>query len=303
MNFYVMTLFPEMIEQGMNTSITGRAIAKGLLSLETVNIREYSVTGNGRIDDYPYGGGAGMVMQAEPVCRAYEALKERISQRWQTRTQTESQPGISQESRNANDSPMENLRDSQRNLRVIYLTPQGRVFNQEMAQEFAKEENLIFLCGHYEGVDERVLDAIVTDQVSIGDYVLTGGELPAMVMMDAISRMVPGVLSNAESGLSESFSDHLLEYPQYSRPEVWRDRAVPSVLLSGHHGNVDRWRRDQSLIRTLQNRPDLLMDAALDKADRKFLQRLLDGETEYDLTDAQSEIAKKLLSGKKPLAF
>ncbi|MCD7764944.1 MAG: tRNA (guanosine(37)-N1)-methyltransferase TrmD [Lachnospiraceae bacterium] len=246
MNFYVMTLFPEMIEQGMNTSITGRAIAKGLLSLKTVNIRDYSVTGNGRIDDYPYGGGAGMVMQAEPIYRAYEDLKARIQ-------------GNS---------------DAQVCPRVIYLTPQGRVFHQNMAQEFAKEENLIFLCGHYEGVDERVIESIVTDQVSIGDYVLTGGELPAMVMMDAISRMVPGVLSNAESGQSESFSDHLLEYPQYSRPEVWRDRPVPPVLLSGHHGKVDRWRREQSLLRTLQNRPELLKEADLDKTDIAFLESL-----------------------------
>ncbi|MCC8051100.1 MAG: tRNA (guanosine(37)-N1)-methyltransferase TrmD [Clostridiales bacterium] len=247
MNFHVMTLFPEMIEQGMNTSITGRAIAKGLLSLETINIRDYSVTGNGRIDDYPYGGGAGMVMQAEPIYRAYEDLRSRIT-----------------------DDP---TKDTE-HLRVIYLTPQGRVFHQEMAQEMAREEHLIFLCGHYEGVDERVIEAIVTDQVSIGDYVLTGGELPAMVMMDAISRMVPGVLSNAESGQSESFSDHLLEYPQYSRPEIWRGQSVPSVLLSGHHGNVDRWRREQSLLRTQQNRPELLNNADLSKGDLAFLESI-----------------------------
>ncbi len=247
MNFHVMTLFPEMIEQGMNTSITGRAIAKGLLSLETINIRDYSVTGNGRIDDYPYGGGAGMVMQAEPIYRAYEDLRSRIT-----------------------DDP---AKDTE-HLRVIYLTPQGRVFHQEMAQEMAREEHLIFLCGHYEGVDERVIEAIVTDQVSIGDYVLTGGELPAMVMMDAISRMVPGVLSNAESGQSESFSDHLLEYPQYSRPEIWRGQSVPAVLLSGHHGNVDRWRREQSLLRTQQNRPELLNNADLSKGDLAFLESI-----------------------------
>ncbi len=241
MNFYVLTLFPEMIEQGMNTSITGRALAKGILTLKTVNIRDYSVTGNGRIDDYPYGGGAGMVMQAEPVCRACEDLKSRI----------DGDP------------------------RVIYLTPQGRVFNQKMAEEFACEEDLIFLCGHYEGVDERVLDKIVTDNVSIGDYVLTGGELPAMVMMDAISRMVPGVLSNEESGVSETFSDNLLEYPQYTRPENWRGRAVPEVLLSGNHGKVDQWRREQSLLRTYQNRPDLLKEARLTGEDRIFLKKIL----------------------------
>lgn len=243
MNYYVMTLFPEMIENGMNTSIIGRAIAGGYISLETVNIRDYSLTGNGRIDDYPYGGGAGMVMQAEPICRAYEDLVQRIGKK----------------------------------PRVVYLTPQGRVFEQHMAEELAREEELIFLCGHYEGVDERVIEEIVTDQVSIGDYVLTGGELPAMVMMDAIARMVPGVLSNQESGQYESFQDGLLEYPQYSRPEEWRGKLVPPVLLSGHHGNVDRWRRDQSLLRTLKNRPELLTAVELDKKDRKFLQSLLDG--------------------------
>lgn len=262
MNFYVLTLFPEMIENGMNTSITGRAIAKGLLSLQTVNIRDYSVTGNGRIDDYPYGGGAGMVMQAEPVYRAYEDLVDQIGHR----------------------------------PRLVYLTPQGRVFNQKMAEEFALEEDLIFLCGHYEGIDERVLEEIATDFVSIGDYVLTGGELPSMVMMDSISRMVPGVLSNQESGQSESFQGSLLEYPQYSRPEEWRGKTVPSVLLSGHHGNVDRWRRNQSLFRTLRNRPELLEKAELDKKDRKYLKSLIYGETEEIITEEEKGILIKILA-------
>lgn len=261
MNYYVMTLFPEMIEQGMNTSIIGRAMAKGLLSLTTVNIRDYSVTGNGRIDDYPYGGGAGMVMQAEPVWRAYEDLKQKIG----------SQP------------------------RLVYLTPQGRVFDQKMAEELAQEEDLIFLCGHYEGIDERVLEEIVTDFVSIGDYVLTGGELPAMVMMDSISRMVPGVLSNQDSGTFESFQGNLLEYPQYSRPELWREKQVPPVLLSGHHGNVDRWRRNQSILRTLKSRPDLLVGAEFDKQDRKYLRALISGEAEEELTQKQREILENLL--------
>ncbi|MCC8044748.1 MAG: tRNA (guanosine(37)-N1)-methyltransferase TrmD [Clostridiales bacterium] len=282
MNFYVMTLFPEMIEQGMNTSITGRAISKGLLSLETVNIRDYSVTGNGRIDDYPYGGGAGMVMQAEPIFRAYEALRARISAREKTADPKE-------------DDQKETAPKALTSARVIYLTPQGRVFHQAMAKEFAREKHLIFLCGHYEGVDERVLEEIVTDQVSIGDYVLTGGELPAMVMMDAIARMVPGVLSNEQSGESESFSDGLLEYPQYSRPEIWHERTVPPVLLSGHHGNVDRWRRDQSLFRTLMIRPELLDGIALDKGDRKFLLRLLSGEAKVPLGEEQTAYLKKLL--------
>ena len=243
MNYYVLTLFPEMIDAGMNTSITGRAIAAGALSLTSVNIRDFAEEKRkGRVDDYPYGGGAGMVMQAEPVMRAYEHVR--------------SLTGAA--------------------ARTIYLTPQGKVFSQKMAEDLAREENLIFLCGHYEGIDERVIEEIVTDEVSIGDYVLTGGELPAMVMMDTISRLVPGVLSNSDSAVSESFSDGLLEYPQYTRPEVWREKSVPEILLSGHHGNVDRWRREQSIIRTLAKRPDLLETAPLDKNDRKLLRKLLE---------------------------
>lgn len=243
MNYYVLTLFPEMIEAGMNTSITGRAIAAGALSLTSVNIRDFAEEKRkGRVDDYPYGGGAGMVMQAEPVMRAYEHVRALTGAA----------------------------------ARTIYLTPQGKVFSQKMAEDLAREENLIFLCGHYEGIDERVIEEIVTDEVSIGDYVLTGGELPAMVMMDTISRLVPGVLSNSDSAVSESFSDGLLEYPQYTRPEVWREKSVPEILLSGHHGNVDRWRREQSIIRTMAKRPDLLETAPLDKNDRKFLRKLLE---------------------------
>ena len=246
MKFHVMTLFPEMIEQGFHSSITGRAMEKGLLQLDAVNIRDYAVNKHMRVDDYPYGGGAGMVMQAEPVYRCYEAVKEKIG----------------------------------RDVRVIYLTPQGRVFNQKMAEEFAAEEDLIFLCGHYEGIDERVLEEIVTDPVSIGDYVLTGGELPSLVMMDAISRLVPGVLGNDMSAVGESFADSLLEYPQYSRPAVWRDKEVPEVLLSGHHANVDAWRREQSVIRTAKWRPDLLETAQLSKKERILAEKILASEDE-----------------------
>jgi len=243
MNYHVLTLFPEMIEQGMNTSIIGRAIEKGLISLEAINIRDYAEEKRkGRVDDYPYGGGAGMVMQAEPVYASYEALCTSLGKR----------------------------------PRVIYLTPQGQVFHQALAQEWAQEEDLVFLCGHYEGIDERVLEEIVTDYVSIGDYVLTGGELPAMVLMDAVSRMVPGVLSNEESAQFESFQDNLLEYPQYSRPEEWRGRKVPPVLLSGHHGKVDQWRREQSLKRTLERRPDLLETARLSQKDREYLANFME---------------------------
>ena len=226
MNYYVMTLFPEMIEQGMNTSIIGRAMAKGLLTLTTLNIREHSVRGDGRIDDYPYGGGAGMVMQAEPIYRCYEALQQK-------------------------------MKPEPKKKRVIYVTPQGHVFDQKMAEDFAKEEELVFLCGHYEGVDERVLEEIVTDYVSVGDYVLTGGELPAMVMMDTISRLVPGVLHNKDSAETESFADGLLEYPQYTRPEEYHGKKVPEVLLSGHHKNIEAWRLERSLERTKKYRPDL----------------------------------------------
>ncbi len=218
-----------MIEQGMHTSIIGRAIAGGYLSINAVNIRDYAFNKHQKVDDYPYGGGAGMLMQAEPVYLSYEAIKEKIGYR----------------------------------PRVVYLTPQGKVFHQEMAKELAKEKDLVFLCGHYEGIDERVLDEIVTDYVSIGDYVLTGGELPAMVMMDSISRMVPGVLSNQESGETESFAGNLLEYPQYSRPEEWHGQKVPPVLLSGHHANIEAWRREQSVMRTAKRRPDLLKKADL----------------------------------------
>ena len=240
MNYHVLTIFPEMIENGMNTSITGRAITKGLLSLEAINIRDFAFNKHQKVDDYPYGGGAGMLMQAEPVYLSYESIAERIG----------------------------------RKPRVIFLTPQGKTFNQDMAKEFALEEDLVFLCGHYEGIDERVLEEIVTDYVSIGDYVLTGGELPAMVMMDSISRMVPGVLNNQESGETESFSGNLLEYPQYSRPEEWHGKKVPEVLLSGHHANVDKWRREQSIIRTAKWRPDLLPKADLTNKEWNEVRRL-----------------------------
>ena len=229
MNFHVLTLFPEMIEQGMHTSIIGRAIAGGYLSIDAINIRDYAFNKDQKVDDYPYGGGAGMLMQAEPVYLAYESVQKKLGYR----------------------------------PRVVYLTPQGEVFHQTMAKELAKEKDLVFLCGHYEGIDERVLDEIVTDYVSIGDYVLTGGELPAMVMMDSISRMVPGVLSNQESGETESFAENLLEYPQYSRPEEWHGQKVPPVLLSGHHANIEAWRREQSILRTAKRRPDLLKKADL----------------------------------------
>ena len=241
MNFHVLTLFPEMIMNGLETSILGRAAAKGIVTFEAVNIRDYTLERHGKVDDYPYGGGAGMVMQAEPIYRAYEALVEKIGKK----------------------------------PRVIYMTPQGKTFNQNIAEDLAKEEDLVFLCGHYEGVDERVLEMIATDYLSAGDYVLTGGELPAMMMIDCISRLVPGVLNNNVSAEFETFHDNLLEYPQYTRPEVFMGKKVPDILLSGHHANVENWRREQSIIRTLKNRPELLEDAVLSKKEQKFLDELL----------------------------
>ncbi|MFR8138727.1 MAG: tRNA (guanosine(37)-N1)-methyltransferase TrmD [Blautia hansenii] len=209
MKYHVLTLFPEMIENTVNTSITGRALKSGKISLHTVNIRDFADNKHMRVDDYPYGGGAGMVMQAEPVFRAYESVRKE-----------------SQAARQG------------KKPRCIYLTPQGQVFRQTMVEELAMEEELIFLCGHYEGIDERVLEEVVTDYVSIGDYVLTGGELAAAVMIDAISRFVPGVLNNEESSQFESMQDNLLEYPHYTRPEEWNGKKVPKVLLTGDHSKI-----------------------------------------------------------------
>ena len=240
MNFHVLTLFPEMIMNGLETSILGRAAAKGIVTFDAVNIRDYTLERHGKVDDYPYGGGAGMVMQAEPIYRAYEALVEKIGKK----------------------------------PRVIYMTPQGKTFNQNIAEDLAKEEDLVFLCGHYEGVDERVLEMIATDYLSAGDYGLTGGELPAMMMIDCISRLVPGVLNNNVSAEFETFHDNLLEYPQYTRPEVFMGKKVPDILLSGHHANVEKWRREQSVYRTAKRRPDLLKKADLTNKEWNYVRQL-----------------------------
>lgn len=271
MNFYVMTLFPEMIQQAMATSITGRAIQAGYLHLETVNIRDFADNKHNRVDDYPYGGGAGMVMQAEPVFRCYQDIISRIAGKPVEQVGTLGQSEMPEKL--VISEKTETPRQSGA-PRVIYLTPQGLVFSQKMAEEYAKEDNLVFLCGHYEGIDERVLEEVVTDYVSIGDYVLTGGELPALVMMDTISRLVPGVLSNEDSAQTESFSDSLLEYPQYTRPRVWREKEVPDVLLSGHHKNLQKWYREQSVIRTAKYRPDLLAKAELTEEERQLAERI-----------------------------
>ena len=234
MNFHIMTLFPELIDNAASTSILGRAIQSGIISVNAVDIRTYTENKHGRVDDYTYGGGAGMLMQAQPIYDCHQAILADIDAR-------KAKDGSSKRDR----------------IRTVYMTPQAPVFSQDKAEELANEEDVIFLCGHYEGVDERVLEEIVTDYISIGDYVLTGGEIPALVCVDAIARLVPGVLGNEVSHETESFDDGLLEYPQYSRPEVWRGKEVPKILLSGHHANVEKWRHEQSLIRTKERRPDL----------------------------------------------
>ncbi|MBR3166266.1 MAG: tRNA (guanosine(37)-N1)-methyltransferase TrmD [Lachnospiraceae bacterium] len=240
MKITVLTLFPELIETACTTSILGRAQEKGVLQVDTVNIRDYAQNTQGRVDDYPYGGGAGMVMQVTPIMLAYKKALEKM----------------------------------QTKPRVIYMSPQGKTLTQAMAEELAAEPELIFLCGHYEGIDERLIDLIVTDEVSIGDYVLTGGELPALVTIDAVARFVPGVLHNAESASFESFQDDLLEYPQYTRPETVEGLTVPEVLLSGHHAKIDEWRHKESLKRTLIKRPDLLARAVLSEKDKAYIRQL-----------------------------
>lgn len=265
MKFHIMTLFPDMVMQGLDTSIIGRAKEKGLLSIETVNIRDYTTNKHKKVDDYPYGGGAGMLMQAQPVYDAWKSIAERIGKK----------------------------------PRTVYLTPQGTTFHQKMAKELALEEDLVLLCGHYEGIDERVLEEIVTDYVSIGDYVLTGGELPAMVMVDAISRMVPGVLSNEESGETESFEGKLLEYPQYSRPEVWKGKAVPEILLSGNQKKIREWRREAAILRTKERRPDLYLEyEALEKCREKLLkQKLLHIDMTELIARGQAELVLAVEDG------
>jgi len=223
MRFFVLTLFPEMINDGLNHSMIKRAMDAGLISVEAVDIRDFTTNKHNRVDDYPYGGGAGMVIMPEPVYGAYAHVMQKAAP----------------------------------NTRVVYLTPQGKPLKQAMAQEFSKEENLILICGHYEGIDERVLEEIVTDEVSLGDFVLTGGELAAMAVIDATARLVPGVLSEGSPD-EESFSNGLLEYPQYTRPYEFHGKTVPDVLLSGHHRNVEKWRAERALERTRAKRPDLL---------------------------------------------
>lgn len=242
MKFYILTLFPDMIESTLAHSILGRAQDNGVIQIEAINIRDYSKNKHGQVDDYSYGGGPGMVMQAVPIYDAYQSV----------------------------------IAKTKNSPKVIFMSPQGEKFTQQMAQSFSEEEEIIFLCGHYEGVDERLINTIVTHEVSIGDFILTGGELAAMSMIDATARLIPGVLGKEESFQEESFSDSLLEYPQYTRPPIFLNQPVPEVLLSGHHGKIATWRREQSLLRTLQRRPDLLENADLSISDKNFLKKYME---------------------------
>lgn len=244
MKINIMTLFPEMCESVLSESIIGRAREKGLVEIECINIRDYTLDKHNRVDDATYGGGMGMLMQAQPIYDCYQAIKEK----------------------SANEN------------HLIFMSPQGKTLTQEKVKELAELPEITLLCGHYEGVDERVLEEIVDEEISVGDYVLTGGELPALIVADSVARMLDGVLPNDEAKSLESHYDGLLEYPQYTRPPVWHDKKVPDILLSGHHENIDKWRRAQSIKRTLERRPDLLSEKDLSKEDRKLLTKLLESE-------------------------
>lgn len=235
MKFDILTLFPEMFET-LKQSIIGKAIEKNLIDINIINIRDFSKDKHKKVDDTPYGGGAGMVIRPDVVYDAYTSVKDK-------------------------------------NAKVIYLSPQGKVLDQKKVEDLSKQKHIILLCGHYEGIDQRVIDEIVDEEISIGDYVLTGGEIPAMVLIDSVSRYVKGVL-NEESISEESFSNGLLEYPQYTRPEKFKNKSVPEVLISGHHENVYKWRRNESIKNTYIKRPELLKDIKLTKEDKKYLENL-----------------------------
>lgn len=240
MRIDIMTLFPEMCERVLSESIIGRSRESGLVEINCVNIRDYSKDKHRRVDDATYGGGLGMLMQVDPIYDCFCDLEEKIGSR----------------------------------PHLIYMSPQGKTLTQERVKELSQMDNIAILCGHYEGVDERVIEEIVDEEISIGDYVLTGGELPALVLADSISRMLPGVLAEDAAFEEESHYNSLLEYPQYTRPYEWHGKKVPDVLISGHHANINKWRREQSLMRTYYRRPDLLETAELDKKDKQFLENL-----------------------------
>lgn len=242
MRIDIMTLFPDMCRAVYSESIIGRAVNKGILEINAVDIRDYTVDKHNRVDDTPYGGGMGMLMQAQPVYDCYQAI----------------------------------CRDLGHRSHLIYLSPQGKVLTQQRAKELSELDDMVLLCGHYEGIDERVLEEIVDEEISIGDYVLTGGELPALVLVDCVARMIEGVLPNEEAFSQESHYSGLLEHPQYTKPFEWNGKEVPEVLLSGHHANIEKWKREQSLKRTLERRPELLDKAELSKKDKEFLDKMIE---------------------------
>lgn len=240
MKIDILTLFPEMFEQVLGSSIIGKAADKGLVQFRVKNFREYAVNKHGQVDDYPYGGGPGMVLRPEPLFAAVEELTKDLS------------------------SPP----------RVLLMCPQGERYDQRMAEQLAKERHLVFICGHYEGYDERIREHLITDEISIGDFILTGGELPAMTIIDSIVRLLPGALGNESSAVTDSFSDGLLEHPHYTRPATFRGWSVPEVLLSGHHAKIEEWRREQSVRRTLERRPELLEKIRRDPAWKQIVERV-----------------------------
>ncbi len=248
MKIDVLTLFPEMFTGVFGSSILGKAADKGIVELNAINFRNYSTSKHGTVDDTPYGGGGGMVLKPDPIFAAVEDLTSKQAVK----------------------------------PRIILMCPQGETFTQKKAEELSQEQHLIFICGHYEGYDERIREHLVTDELSIGDYVLTGGELPAMTVVDSVVRLLPGVLGNEMSAVTDSFSTGLLEYPHYTRPAEFRGLKVPDVLLSGHHANVEKWRREQSLLRTLQRRPDLLEHAELTAKEREWLQQQNDKQQTHN---------------------
>lgn len=240
MRIDILTLFPDMCDTVLSHSIIGRARQAKKVKINCIDIRDYTLDKHRRVDDKPYGGGMGMIMAPQPIYDCFSALCDEVGAK----------------------------------PHLIYLTPQGKTLTQERVKELSKLDNIALLCGHYEGIDERVIEALEPEEISVGDYVLTGGELPALIVADAVSRMLPGVLSDDECFEEESHYNSLLEYPQYTHPSVWQDRKVPEVLLSGHHANVDKWRREQSLKRTMERRPDMLENAQLNKEDIAFLSKL-----------------------------
>ncbi len=240
MKITIMTLFPEMCNAVLDESIIGRARKSGKIEIDTVNIRDFTLDKHNRVDDAPYGGGMGMLMQTQPIYDCFASL----------------------------------CSEDGKKPHLIYMSAQGKTLTQSRVKELSQLDNIAILCGHYEGVDERIIEEIVDEEISVGDYVLTGGELPALILSDSIARMIDGVLPNDEAKELESHYSGLLEYPQYTRPPEWHGRKVPDILLSGHHGNIDKWRREKSLERTLERRPDMLKSAELTKKDREYLAKL-----------------------------